>query len=156
MLKINTHAGVWANLPIIDAAGRALILPTMLPTVLAPLAEEDVAAAIGVYSFLRSFEYVWGITIPSTFFKTRFNERSQVITDVAVLETLAGGRAYDFAGGPHIRSLSSDTRDQVIEVYLHVLKIMWIAAAAFGVSGFIVILCEKLVPLRAYLDMQYG
>lgn len=156
LLKSNTRTGVWAIFQIIDAAGRALILPTTLPAVLAPLSEEDVAAATGVYSFLRSFGYVWGITVPSIIFNNRFNERSRTITDVAVREALAGGRAYEFASGPYIQSLQPDTRAQVIDVYLHALKIVWIAAAAFGTSGYVAVICEKHVPLRTHLDTQYG
>lgn len=155
LLKADTHTGTWATLQIIDAAGRALILPTTLPAVLAPLAEEDVAAATGVYSFLRSFGYVWGITIPSIIFNNRFSERSYIISDTAVREALRGGRAYELAGGPYIRSLQPNTKAQVIEVYLHALKIVWIAAVAFGASGFIAVLWEKHVPLRTHLDTQY-
>jgi hypothetical protein len=156
LLKEDTHTGIWATFQIIDAAGRALILPTMLPAVLAPLAEEDVEAATGVYSFLRSFGYVWGITIPSIIFNNRFNKRSHIISDIAVREALRGGRAYELAGGLYIRSLQPDTKSQVVEVYLHALKVVWIAAVAFGASGFIAVLWEKHVPLRTQLDTQYG
>ncbi|KAF2689724.1 MFS general substrate transporter [Lentithecium fluviatile CBS 122367] len=156
LLDRNTHTGVWAILQIIDAAGRAMILPTTLPAVLAPLAEKDVAAATGVYSFLRSFGYVWGITIPSIIFNNRFDAHSARITDSAVRNAMLGGKAYQLATGPFVRSLSPAAQSEVIGVYLSALKSVWYGAMGFGVSGLIAVLVEKHVPLRTELDTDYG
>jgi len=156
MLKTNTHAGVWATFQIIDAAGRAMILPTTLPAILVSLAEEDVAAATGVYSFLRSFGYVWGITVPGIIFNNRFERNSFKIADSTVREALRGGRAYQLATGNFVNSLPVETRAQVFEVYLDALKVVWFAAMAFGASGFIAVALEKHVPLRSNLETQYG
>lgn len=49
---------------MIDAIGRGLLLPTVLPAIMASLPDSDTASATGLYSFLRSFGFVWGITIP--------------------------------------------------------------------------------------------
>ena len=100
LLGVNTHAGGWAMLQIMDALGRACILPTTLPAILAIPPEKDVAAATGVYSFLRSFDFVWGITVPGTIFNNRFGQLSYRISDPIVRETLGGGRAYELASSP--------------------------------------------------------
>lgn len=81
-------------LQIVDALGRAMILPTTLPAILASLPEKDVIAATGVYSFLRGFGYVWGITIPGIIFNNRFSQLSYQISDPTVREALGNGRAY--------------------------------------------------------------
>ncbi|KAF1962664.1 MFS general substrate transporter [Byssothecium circinans] len=152
LLKTDTHAGVWATFQIIDAAGRAMILPTTLPAVLASLSEEDVAAATGVYSFLRSFGYVWGITIPGIIFNNCFDRNAFKITDPVVRGSLEGGRAYQLAIGSFVHSLPAETRTQVLGVYLDALVVVWFAAMAFGASGFIAVALEKRIELRSNLE----
>ncbi|KAI2467680.1 MFS general substrate transporter [Annulohypoxylon bovei var. microspora] len=156
LLGRDTNAGVWAILQIIDALGRACILPTTLPAILASLPEKDVAAATGVYSFLRSFGFVWGITIPGIMFNNRFDQLSYQISDPQVREALSGGRAYQFASDPYIHTLEPRTQDEVLDIYVQVMKVVWYGAMAFGASGLIAVAFEKHVPLRTELETEYG
>ncbi|KAF2440901.1 MFS general substrate transporter [Karstenula rhodostoma CBS 690.94] len=156
LLTATTPKATWAIFQIVDALGRACILSTTLPAVLAPLTEEDVATATGMYSFLRSFGFVWGITIPSIIFNNRFDRMSWKILDDAVRAALQGGRAYQLSTGVFLKTLPLDTQAQVFEVYLDALKSVWLAAVAFGASGLVAVGVEKHVPLRTYLDTDYG
>ncbi|KAF1976200.1 MFS general substrate transporter [Bimuria novae-zelandiae CBS 107.79] len=156
LLKPDTHKGVWAMLQITDALGRACILSTTLPAVLAPLPEKDVATATGMYSFLRSFGFVWGITVPSIVFNNRFDQLSWKIQDDVIRGALQGGRAYQLSAGTFLRSLPSSTQAQVYEVYLDALDAVWLVALAIGASGLVAVGIEKHVPLRTYLETEYG
>lgn len=156
LLDRDTPAGAWAMLQIVDALGRAFVLPTTLPAILASLPESDVASATGVYSFLRSFGYVWGITVPGIIFNNRFNQLSDQISDVGVREALGGGKAYQLSSGTYIQSLPPDTKSEVLGVYLEALKAVWYGAMAFGASGLIAVAFEKHVPLRTGLETNYG
>ncbi|PHH67382.1 hypothetical protein CDD81_151 [Ophiocordyceps australis] len=156
LLDKDTYAGVWAMLQIVDAIGRSCILPTTLPAVLASLPEKDVASATGMYSFLRSFGYVWGITIPGIMFKNRFDALSYQISDPTVRNALGGGRAYEFATGSFVRELPQPVKNQVLHVYLGALKAVWYGAMAFGATGLIAVAVEKHVPLRTELETKYG
>ncbi|KZZ99199.1 Major facilitator superfamily domain, general substrate transporter [Moelleriella libera RCEF 2490] len=156
LLRRDTHAGGWAMLQMVDAVGRAFILPTTLPAILASLPEKDVAAATGVYSFLRSFGFVWGITIPSLIFNHRFDRMSDRISDTSVRDTLGGGRAYEFATGPYVQNLPPNSKSEVLDVYLEALKAVWFGAMALGATGLIAVAIEKHVPLRTDLETEYG
>ncbi|KAL5389728.1 hypothetical protein DPSP01_002220 [Paraphaeosphaeria sporulosa] len=156
LLTAATPKATWAIFQVVDALGRACILSTTLPAVLAPLPEEDTATATGMNSFLRSFGFVWGITIPSVIFNNRFDRMSWKIQDDAVRAALQGGRAYQLSTGAFLKTLSSQTQSQVFEVYLDALKAVWLAAVAFGASGLVAVGVEKHVPLRTYLDTDYG
>ncbi|KUI63648.1 hypothetical protein VM1G_10498 [Cytospora mali] len=156
LLDRDTHAGAWAMLQIVDALGRAFILPTTLPAILASLPEKDVASATGVYSFLRSFGYVWGITVPGIIFNNCFNQLSYQISDAVVRETLGGGKAYQLASGTYVQTLPPVVRSEVLGVYLAALKAVWYGAMAFGASGLIAVAVEKHVPLRTELETEYG
>ncbi|ORY01724.1 major facilitator superfamily domain-containing protein [Clohesyomyces aquaticus] len=156
LLKERSHKAMWAGFQMIDAIGRALLLPTVLPAILASLSEADVASATGMYSFLRSFGYVWGISVPGIIFNNRINEISFSIADPVVRMGLQNGKAYQFASGAQVQSLQPSSRAQVIDVYLGALKVVWIAAAAVGASGLFAVAVEKHVPLRLELETQYG
>ncbi|KAI6081505.1 MFS general substrate transporter [Hypoxylon rubiginosum] len=156
LLGRDTYAGVWAILQIVDALGKGLVLPTTLPAILASLPEKDVAAATGMYSFLRSFGYVWGITVPSIMFNNRFDQLSYQISDSQVRDSLAGGRAYQFASDPYIHTLEPHVQSEVLDVYLQAIKVVWYGAMAFGATGLIAVAFEKRVALRTELETDYG
>ncbi|KID81394.1 MFS general substrate transporter-like protein [Metarhizium guizhouense ARSEF 977] len=103
---------------IADAVGRSFLLPTLLPAVLASLPEKDVVSATGMYSFFRSFGYVWGITIPSIMFKNRFDVVSYQISDPAVRSALGGGRAPELSTGAFVQALPQPVKSQVLDAYL--------------------------------------
>jgi hypothetical protein len=143
-------------LQIADAVGRSFLLPTLLPAVLASLPEKDVASATGMYSFFRSFGYVWGITIPSIMFKNRFDVVSYQISDPAVRSALGGGRASELSTGAFVQALPQPVMSQVLDAYLETLKAVWYGAMAFGATGLIAVAVEKHVPLRTELGSKYG
>lgn len=116
-----------------------------------PLPESDVASANGVYSFLGSFAFVWGITIASVIFNGQFKTNGGQISDEAVRAKLVDGAAYTFSSGGYIFQLPRSTRNQVIGVYSRALATVWQAAIAFACVGFLLGLIVKHVPLRKTL-----
>lgn len=103
----------WVVFQMLDAIGRGSLLPTVLPAIMASLPDSDVASATGIYSFLRSFGFVWGITIPGIIFNAQFDRYSTIITDPGVRQQMSGGQAYQLVGGNYIDSLQSEVREQV-------------------------------------------
>ena len=156
MLSPSTPKAVWVIFQLVDAVGRALLLPTVLPAILASLPESDVASATGMYAFLRSFGFVWGITVPGIIFNTQFDRHSSRISNSSVSHELRGGRAYQFVGSVYIRSLEPIVQQEVISVYQEALKTVWIGAVAFGAAGVVAVFVEKHIPLRTELETQYG
>lgn len=133
----------------------SFLLPTLLPAVLASLPEKDVASTTGMYSFLRSFGYVWGITIPSIMFKNRFDAVSYQISDPAVRSALGGGRASELSTGAFVQALLQPVKSQVLDAHLETLKAGWYGVMAFGATALIAVAVEKHVPLRTELGSKY-
>jgi hypothetical protein len=156
LLRPETPTGVWTILQMINATGQGLIIPTLLPAIMASLAESDTAAATGVFSFLRSFGYVWGIVTSSIMFNNEVTKNVWRIADPTSRERLSGGQAYEIISGDYNEEVSSVTQIQVLDVYSESLKAIWWAAVAFGCVGAIGVLIEKQVPLRQQLDTEYG
>ena len=118
--------------------------------------ESDVATAAGEYSFVRSFGYVWGVTIPSIVFNGQFDKYSYRIGDATVRAALANGAAYGFASGGFIPELAPETRIEVVGVYVSALRTVWQVAIAFACLGFFCVFVEKHVELRRELHTEYG
>ncbi|KAK2839355.1 hypothetical protein FQN49_006219 [Arthroderma sp. PD_2] len=156
LLRQNTTVAAWVMFQIVDASGRGALFPTILPAILASLPESDTATATGMYAFLRSFGFVWGVTIPSIIFNASFDRYAFQIKDHMVRQNLTGGRAYASVGSYYVKSLPAATKSEVISTYVEALKIIWIAAIAFSATGFLFVFVEKEIPLRTELNTEYG
>lgn len=146
----------WVCLIAVNAMGLGALLPTMLPAILASLSEADIALGTGVYSFLRSFGYIWGVTVPATIFNSTFEQYLWKISDMEMQQSLQSGKAYEHVGGEFIESLTESARDQVIGVYVTSIRTVWVGAAAFSAIGLVLVMIERHVPLRTKVDSAYG
>jgi hypothetical protein len=156
LLTDSTPTVTWVWFQIVDSIGRGLLLPTVLPAIMASLPDSDAAAVTGMFSFLRSFGFVWGITIPGIIFNAQFDRAAYRISDLSVRQTMQNGRAYQFVSGEYVQALPSTVKAEVIGVYLEALRAVWIGAIAFGATGFAAVYIEKHMPLRNELDTKYG
>lgn len=125
----------WVCLIAVNAVGLGALLPTMLPAILASLPETDTAAGTGVYSFLRSFGYIWGVTIPATIFNASFSHYSYQISNLDTRQNLSRGKAYQYVNSEMVRSLPEALRREVIGVYIMSLKVGWEVGAVLSAVG---------------------
>ena len=156
ILGPNSGKAAWACFQLIMAIGLGFIMTTVLPSIQASLPESDVATATGTFAFLRSFGFVWGITIPSVIFNGRFDSLKSQISDETVRNDLSDGRAYGYASGDYIKKLPRDVRREVLSVYSNSLHTVWEAAIAFALLGCFAVLIAKDVKLRTDLDTEFG
>ncbi|MCJ1310154.1 hypothetical protein MMC25_003815 [Agyrium rufum] len=156
LLGASSSKAAWVCYQMIAAAGTGILLSSVLPAILAALPESDVATAAGAYSFVRSFGYVWGVTIPSIVFNSQFDKNAYRIGDTATRAALANGAAYGFASEGFIPGLEPSTRAEVVGVYADALKTVWYVGAAFAAFGFFCVFVEKHVELRKELHTEYG
>lgn len=156
ILDAKSSKAAWAGFQIIAAGGTGIIMTSILPSILAALSESDVAVATGTYSFVRSFGFVWGVTLPSIAFNGQFNRYLYRIANATVRAELANGAAYGYASGGMIRQLPNGTRLEVIGVYVDALKTVWQVVLAFSCLGFFCVFIEKHVELRKELHTEFG
>jgi MFS family permease len=156
LLDAATSTVKWVCLIAVNAVGLGLLLPTMLPAILASLPEGDVAIGTGVYSFLRSLGYIWGVTAPATIFNASFDRFSWKISNMGLQQSLGRGKAYQYVSGELVRTLSPFDRAQVLDVYVESLRVAWEVAVAFSAVGLVLVLIEKHVPLRTKVNQEYG
>lgn len=156
LLSKETSTAIWAVFMALNAIGLGTIMPSILPVILNSLEESDVAVSAGMYSFLRSFGYIWGSTIPSILFNSFSDRFSGNMSDPDVRGKLSDGHAYEYASGSYIASLPNDTMSEAIDVFVRSLKIGWGVLIAFPCLGMLFVLVEKHLPLRTSLNTNYG
>ncbi|PQE04871.1 major Facilitator Superfamily protein [Rutstroemia sp. NJR-2017a BBW] len=130
LLDGSTSKVAWAFFQLIASAGSGMILSILLPAIMAGLPESDVASASAAYSFVRTFGYIWGVTIASIIFNSEFNK--------------------------HLSSISSPTLQKELEVYVKSLRTIWWVGLAFSIVGFFVVGAERGLELRKELETEYG
>lgn len=99
LLTAQSKTVIWVVIIAIQTVGLGVVLPCTLPAILASLDESDVALATGMFSFLRSFGYIWGVTISAVVFNTSFDRYSWQIGDLSLRQRLGQGKAYQYVNG---------------------------------------------------------
>lgn len=157
-LDAETPTAAWAWYELIASMGAGLSLSVLLPAILAGLPEADVAAASSTYSFIRTFGWIWGVTVPGIIFNAVFDQNLKKISDPTLRSQLAGGQAYSFASQVH--SVRGDYSDvvwsEVWGVYIQSLKAIWWFGLAISLVSFFAVGFEKELELRKDLDTEYG
>ncbi|TGJ88645.1 hypothetical protein E0Z10_g83 [Xylaria hypoxylon] len=154
MLSESTSTVTWAWFEILAGIGIGLPLTTQLPAIQAVLPESDAAVSTSTYSFIRSFGFVWGVTIPAVVFNSRVDASLGMVSDPMVRNALAGGGAYGFA--VNVKDLTGQTLQQTRDVYTSSLRIVWFVGFAISLVGFLLVFGEKHVDLRETLETEYG
>lgn len=158
LLDSNSSKVVWIIFQLIASAGAGMIMSVLLPAIMAALPESDVAAATAAYSFIRTFGYVWGVTVPSIIFNAVFNKHLPSISDPYLRSQLKDGAAYEFASQAHrLRgTYPADVWAEVTQVYTTSLRTIWWMGLGLSIFGFFAVGLEKHLELRNDLETEYG
>ncbi|OTB02352.1 hypothetical protein M426DRAFT_74691 [Hypoxylon sp. CI-4A] len=149
-------AYVWYEL--IAGAGAGLVMSVLLPAVMAPLPEDYVASASSTYSFIRTFGYIWGVTIPGIIFNATFDHNLSVVSNTALQDQLRGGAAYAFASQIHsLRdTFSTPVWNEVAELYVRSLRVIWWVGLGISLVSFFAVWIQRGLELRKEHETEYG
>lgn len=153
----NTSTAEWVLLQIVASGGLGTTMNTPLTALQASLPDSYNASATATYAFLRSFAFVWGITIPGIIINGQVGNHASAITkDPRVQGVLRQGGALGFTSRDALMALSDGTRRQLVGLFTDAFKISWYVALAFALLGFILCFGEKQIELRTTLDTEFG
>ncbi|KAL4938337.1 hypothetical protein BDV06DRAFT_226104 [Aspergillus oleicola] len=161
LLSDSTSTAIWTVFELIAAAAAGLMMPVLLPAIIAALPESDVAVSAAAYSFTRTFGYVWGVTVASVIFKVVIDDNVHRISDGALREEVSGAGAYAFASQAHRIIKEGESReasgwDEVAGVYTRALKVIWWVTLGVNVLGMVAVAFERRLELRKELETEYG
>ncbi|CAD6442071.1 b74574ef-6b25-4751-a576-441f0d494b23 [Sclerotinia trifoliorum] len=156
LLDQHSSTALWVIFEMFIAIGEGLLIPTILPAIQTSLPSSEIASATGAYAFIRSFAFVWGVTIPAIIFNGEFDHYSSYISDESVRNALSGGAAYGNAAGTYRESLPSDVQAEIVHVYTAALNKVWQVAIAFALLGFILSFCQSHIELKREVNSDFG
>lgn len=157
-LDSGTPTVVWVFYQLFAAVGFGIPISTLLPAIMAALPESDVAASTSIFSFIKTFGYIWGVTLPSIIFTAVFNANLLRIGDVEVRSQLKNGGSYAYASRLYDLRQSLDSRiwEEIVTVYVSSLKAIWWLGLGLSLLGFLVVFLEKDLELRTELQTDFG
>ncbi|KAI1273032.1 MFS general substrate transporter [Xylaria sp. FL0933] len=157
-LDTHTPTVAWVFYQLFAAAGSGIPISTLLPAIMAALSESDVAASTSIFSFIKTFGYIWGVTIPSVIFNAVFNNNLFRIGDPKIAEQLKDGGAYAYASHVHAtRQLrGAQTFNEIAHIYVLSLRAIWWLGLALSLLGVLIVFIEKRLELRTELHTEFG
>ena len=155
ILDSHSHTALWVIFQLFTAVGQGFLATTILPAIQAALPESDTASATGMYAFLRSFGFVWGVTIPSLVFGAFFDKNVSRISDAGVRQSLSGGHAYGSASIAYATKFPPALRAEIETVYRLALQMVWRVAIGFALLGFILSFGSRQLELRKETQTDY-
>lgn len=157
ILRQNNPKVAWVFFEIITAV-LGMTVSTLLPAVLAALPESDVASASAVFSFIKTFGFVWSVTLPSLIFNAVFHNNLYRVSSPDLRAQLENGAAYSFASQAHrMKSLvDPNVWGEVVSVYIGALKTIWWFGLALSIAGFFLVGLERGLELSTVLETEYG
>ncbi|KAH8178391.1 major facilitator superfamily protein [Sarocladium implicatum] len=156
LLSPDSSTGAWVMLQAVPALGSGLAIPTLLPAFQASCEEMDQAAATGTWSFIRSFGYVWGVSIAAAIFNSYSQEYAHIIGDATVREILSSGDAYASATKKFVTQFPEPVRSQIVSVFHKALRQVFLFSMIFAGLAFVLVWFEKDVPMRKELETEFG
>lgn len=158
LLDEHSSKVAWVFYQLIASAGSGIIMSVLLPAIMAALPESDVASSSAAYGFIRTFGYIWGVTIPSIIFNTVINRNLRIVASLKLRNELKDGKAYSFASQVHqLRgSYEPVVWTQAVEVYARGLRAIWWMGLGISLVGFFAVGFERGLDLRKELETEYG
>ncbi|KJZ74565.1 hypothetical protein HIM_06161 [Hirsutella minnesotensis 3608] len=157
-LDAATPKVAWVFFQLIASAGSGLVMSTLLPAIMAPLSEKDVASSSALYSLVRTFGYIWGVVIPGVIFNAVFDKSLGDIPDQKLQSQLRGGGGYSFASQAHELHSNYDasTWEGVLNIYSKSLRTIWWVCLGLSLFSLLAVGLERDVELRKELDTEFG
>ncbi|KAI1778216.1 MFS general substrate transporter [Hypoxylon cercidicola] len=148
----------WVFFELIASAGAGLVLSVLLPAIMAALPEGDVASASAAFAFMKTFGYVWGVTVPSIIFNAVVDNNLYLISSPTLQNQLRDGGAYAFASQMHLLrdELSPETWSSLVLIYTRGLRVIWWLGLGISVACLFGVGLERGLELRKMLNTDYG
>lgn len=158
LLRHDTPKVTWAWYELIMVMGLGSTVSTVLPAILVGLPQSDVAAATAAFSFIKTFGFVWGVSIPSIVFNGVFDNNLSLVSAANLRSQLANGGAYAFASQAHslAPTVDPDVWSEVVQVYVTSLNAVWWWGLALSILGTFAVAIEEHLEMSTELETEYG
>ncbi|KAI5848328.1 major facilitator superfamily domain-containing protein [Tricharina praecox] len=155
LLDVDTSTVKWVFLNLVAGLGAGMLFPSMASAVQASASNENMAIAVAVFSFLRTFGQSFGVAIGGVIFQ---NALIDEFSKYPGLDAVAGDYAKDAVALVQLikRMPDSPTRQALMQSYADSLKMVWLAMAVFSAAGLIASVATEGLSLDRVLTSDQG
>ena len=142
VLSPSSNASQRLGFQIVVGLGAGTLFPTLQLASQAPQSERNVAMAVAVFTFIRSFGQTFGVAMGGVIFQNEFDEKiADQISNLPPQYVVSGSNAAGFV--PMLASVPVAVRVVLQYVYADSLRIIWYVMIPFSGVGLLVSFLAK-------------
>lgn len=155
LLDVDTSVASWIFLNLVVGIGMGLLFPAMAFAIQAASTNEDLAFAVAMFSFFRSFGQSIGVAVGGTVFQ---NEVKKKILTYPALASKATEYSRDSSTLVQIIKALPEglEKTQLKQSYADALKIVWITLCALSALALILSLWTEGLDMNKPLETDQG
>ncbi|KAG8908872.1 hypothetical protein FRC01_007214 [Tulasnella sp. 417] len=143
----------WVGFQIIEGIGLGILYPITSFPVLAPIPVTQSSYALALWTFVRSYGQMWGITIGATVLQNELKKR--LPGDFLSLFPKQNVEIA-YAAIPMIRGLEESRRIEVQDAFAGSIRIIWLVMTGLAGVGLVTSLVMKELKLHEATDEDWG
>lgn len=149
ILDVNTSIVGWIFLNLIPGIGTGALYPAMQFSIQSACADEDLAAAVSMYSFFRSLGQTLGVAIGGVVLQNQLAIKLQKYPNLAAH---AANYGRDASGLARILSAMPPSQDKMdlVQAYADSLKVVWAVMCGLAGLGLLASFLIKDYPLDRF------
>jgi MFS family permease len=155
LLDVNTSISAWIFINIVPGIGFGILFPAVQFQVQAATTNEDMAFAVGLFAFFRTFGQAVGVAIGGGIFQNSMKSKLSAYPRYA---EQASELAKDAAALVEIIRTTANGQDKLDlqTAYTDSIRVVYIVLTAFAGLALVTSLFVKAYPLNEVLDTQQG
>ncbi|RPB04522.1 MFS general substrate transporter [Choiromyces venosus 120613-1] len=156
LLDVDTPTVSWIFITLVSGLGTGILFPSMAYAIQAAAKDEDMAYAVSMFSFFRSFGQAFGVAIGGVIFQ---NALKTEVAKHAVLRAMAGDYAADAVALVQVIKMmpeGMEGRRELLIAYAAALKVVWKAMIGFGAVGLVTSFATEGLSLDRELKTEHG
>jgi hypothetical protein len=156
LLDVRTSIPAWIFLNLVGGIGLGILYPALAYGVQASSTDENMAYAVTLSGFFRSFGQTIGVAIGGSIFQNQLKKKLLAYPLLAPLADHYSKNANSMVGV--IKAMPSDSliKAQLIQAYADALKIVWVVCCAFAAIAFVASFWTEELDLNRALVTEQG
>ena len=155
LLDVNTTTVHWVFINLVSGLGMGILFPSMAFSVQAATINKDLAFAVALFSFFRTFGQAVGVAVGGVIFQ---NQLKKKLLTYPLLAPMANAYSSDASGLVQIikQMQYGPARTQLIQSYTDSLKSVWIVMCALAAVALLSSFLIKGFELDRALETEQG
>ena len=156
LLDLDTPTVSWIFITMVSGLGAGILIPGMAAGIQAAATDEDMAYAVCMFSFFRTFGQAFGVAIGGVIFQ---NALKAEVAKHAVLRGMAGQYSEDAVALVQIIGMMPRGmmgREELLNSYVAALRAVWKVMIGFGAVGLVTSFATEGLSLDRELRTEHG